>query len=502
MSRKRNNQSKDTGFQPADKGRVLAAGSGTPGANMVYATNAAAEKPSKTNFVNVIQRCKYYGEESMYLGSVLKLKKAVLNYGLRLVEKTGAPESAEGDTENEELTDWLQTITPPKVDQVVDTATNETIQVESTTTNSEEILAFIDSVWRHWLLYENVVTLWRDTAPYALVLDLEKCEYKNTLGIETLRYKHGLGLTERQRLSPEDQARFSKPNIFLHPGTKEHFKVLKRSDEGTGFGLPYLYRLITTLGQVESMECGLHTMAHAMRTVRRHHRIGHAIESGPHAGKPTHFWTKKRANATKLLWNNKTGFDEFIANFDHDIEFPWPDLTVFDQKVFNGVDERINRWIGPIGQMLTQSTASPYLSQMLKADGLAERSKIKAFLESVINLAWAPPVPIKVSWSNLIFNSDKLAQEFTKFGFDRGMLSTETAREEMGADNELENERKKKEVEDPDFAAKRLPNWDDSHGISPARGDTLEKDKGDGSGGEGEGGENPNSGREPGSTKE
>lgn len=469
MSRTRTRTRPQNDLEPADHGRLLAAGSVRPGQSAVYTTIQLNEKPAETAFNSIIERCKYYDRESEWLGMYLRLRLSIFNYGLELVPGSFDTEET---TDPTALTQWLNQISPPKADSVTPEGSRDQVQVESTSTNRQEVTKFIKAAWRNWNLFDNLAGFWRDGADYPLILPLERTTYANVLGIETLKYRHGLSQAQIALLTPEDQGRFTKSEINIDAGAGEHFKVLTRQDEGSGYGVPRLFSVITLLAQEESQACGLHSLAFALRSVKRHHKIGHKIETGPHSGKPQHFWSKKRHAAIMKSFDRKTGFADFTSNFDHEIEFPWPDVANFDETLFKGSSARLMRWGGPVARMMMMETAAPMMTQLLRAEASEERDSLKEWLEAVINLAFKPPVPIGIKWSNMIFNTDRLHEELLKFSFDRGLASSETTRDLIGLDHESENEKKRIEADDPDAKKLYTPIWDDSHGSSPALGES------------------------------
>ena len=95
------------------------------------------------------------------------------------------------------------------------------------------------------------------------------------------------------------------------------------------------------------------------------------------------------------------------------------------------------------------------------------------FLESVINQAWKPPVPIRIEWSNTIFQDARVAAEDRKAGVSMGALSHQTWREEAGFNDALEQTRKQQEGDEAEKnPAKFRPPFDAAHG------DTELKSKG------------------------
>jgi hypothetical protein len=204
-----------------------------------------------------------------------------------------------------------------------------------------------------------------------------------------------------------------------------------------------------------------------LRKVTRWHKVGHKIDSGDRAGKPLHFFTKDRAAAIKKLWVDVAGVDDYVSNFDEDIQYPWPEAKMFSADYYQSSTKRLEDWGGPLAIMLRAQGVMPYLMPLLRAQAMEDRRKMKAFLVPLINESFAPPVPMNIAWSNMIFNEARLAAELVKFGATNGMLSVETTTDAIGADSKVEAERKLAEANDKEFKKKFAPIYDASHGSFP-----------------------------------
>jgi hypothetical protein len=448
--------------------RAMAANSSTQ--TLVYETQASTEHPADLN--SVFTRARYYARESSFLTRFLPLKRSVLNYGFKLKP---APNKGKKPTpqDTEKLNAWLDEPTSVAFEDYTDPSTRETIGVEVNATNREMVAKFAEDIWNEFILLDNAVALWLDGQQFAAVLPPEKCEFTDVLGVPILKYTHGLSQQQIALLPSDQQQRFlGKSVITIDPKQGEHFKVLKRARMGDGFGWPAVYSIFRLLGEVESKEIGMNAMGYCFRKVTRHHKLGHEIKSGDRAGKPTHFWNQQRSDATKKLWVNVVGVDDFTSNFDHTVEFPWPNMEYFDETCWKGSNLRLNDWAGPLAQMLAAKGVMPYLAPALKAQCLEDRRIVGGFLNIVVNLAYAPPMPVMVGWSNLIFNDARLQSELLKFAALQGWASAQTGQEETGLNPEEEEERKLVEAQDKDAKAKYTPIWDPAHGISPALGES------------------------------
>jgi hypothetical protein len=452
--------------RPPKSSLTMAAGEGTGTRIVQYNTQKAQEKPAHTSIIPVFERCRYWARESSFLRIYYPLRRSVFNFGFRLkAAPTGKKKRADAGTK---LREWLAEESAAVVESYVDPQTQETITVESQVTNWERICKFVDDVWWDWFLHDNVVVMWTDNREWAWTLDLLRCEYTDTLGLERISYTHGLGQRETALLSPEDQERFKKARIILNVANGERFKVLKRSAMGDGFGVPGLYSLFRVLGEVESKEENQHALAWAARSVKRYHKLGHDIKGGPKAGMSDHFWKKEKSDAVLKQHVNKVGFEEITVNFDYDQRFFLPDPKLFDEMIWRGSDRRILQWAGPIGTMMTASGVKPYLTQLLKAEALDERERMARFLEPVIVKAFEPPVEVKLCWSNLIFNDARLHAELMKWSQGAGLASVRTSRQEVGLLHDDENEQKLEEAQDAEARKKYAPMFDSSHGTMPA----------------------------------
>jgi hypothetical protein len=442
-----------------------------PKTTLIFDTQAASERP--TDRIAQYTKAREFADSSSFLNIYFPLKLSIYNCDPNiqpaLDQKGQQPDAKAVDS----LAAWMAQPAPVAVESVIDKLTKEAVDIESSMTNGQRILKFVEDVWNCFFLFDACPAVWMDTLGYATVVRLENCTYSDNLGIETLRYQHGLSTDQIAQLPPDRQDRFKKNAIIpINPAQGEHFRMLKRSAMGEGLGTPRIFSIFRLLGEVDSKEIGMNGMAFMMRTVTRHHKIGHEIKSGNLAGRATHFWNKVRSAAILKVWENIIGVRDFISNFDHTIEFPWPDLSRFDEVAWGGSNVRFTQWGGPVAQMMVAKGVVPFLPTLLRANAEADRTKVAAFVEGVINAAFKPPVPVSISWSNLIFSDPRLQSELIKFGVQQGYVSIETAMKVTGLNAAQEGANKVREAADPDATAKFRPMWDMSHALSPAEGET------------------------------
>jgi hypothetical protein len=456
-------QAAKTRRQPKEITRTLAAGTVTVG-TLNYTTQVQIERPTTAG--SIFTRCRYWAKESLFLKSFLPLKRSIYNSGLQIVPAD--------PKDLDRLNKWLIAPIAIGVDSVIDKATGETVQIEPTMTNQDRVGKFVEDTWDEFFVMESATAIWLDDFEYATIVPIESCEYDDTLGVEKLRYTHGLTQDQVAQLPTDLQTRFKAfPIIPVNPAKGEHFRVVKRARVGDGYGTPGLYSIFRLLGEVESKEVGMHAMAFFMRRATRQHKVGHKIDSGERAGRNTHFWTQKRANAIKQSFENTIGPVDFTCNFDHEIVFPWPDPKTFDEVMCKGADHRLNMWAGPLAQMMVQGTVPPFLSQALESASTEDREKVGKFLEYVIFSAFKPPCPIKIEWSNLVFKEARLQSEMIKFGIQQGFISNATGAKFIGVDLGKESAQKQLEAADKNVVANTRPHWDTSHALAPSQGETA-----------------------------
>jgi hypothetical protein len=333
------------------------------------------------------------------------------------------------------------------------------------------ITNFIHDVWREWFTLDNVVAFWWDEAGYRAAnpvrtLPPERCDYSDAMGIETLKFQHGLSTAQVAMLPENLKTRYRSSIITLNEEHGEHFRVMKRERTGYGFGMPRMRGIFRALAQYESMEVGENLVALASRLVVRRHKIGHEIRTGPRAGLATHFYKKPTAAAIKKFYEGRVGLVDVVTNFDQTQKLEWIDPVIYDSKKWDTVTQRILKWGGPVAVMLHATGVTPFLMPLWKTEALAERETVARFVEGIINNVFAPPEPVRLHWGNRCFSESRVAMDLLKFGVTQGAVSLRTFNEEAGQDHEEELERKQEELQHRDVL---VPLWDAAHGSDPGK---------------------------------
>lgn len=447
---------------------------GDQGVPETYAVYQRAEVPggdtsSDGTQKDAFAKARLIARTNYWLKGFLSIKRSVMNYGMQLkvVSKTPGKEVTEKDIQR--LDKWL--MSPAPVPEVKVDANDKTIGIPNVTprTMRSVLYKFIEDVWSEFILLDNVVAFWMDESPIPITLAPEKCRYKDVLGMETLFYTHGLGVAEKKLLNPKQQERFKLSEIAIDSNQGEFFRVLKDERTGAGFAWPSVQPIFITDSTIKSMEIGESTYAFTGRMHFRHHKIGHAIESGPMAGMPKHFWSVKKATSILGVFENKSGFlGDFTSNFDYTVEYPHEDIDYFDEKKWLSPEHRLIKWGGALAQMIQITGVTPFTLNLLKAEVFAMREKMGVFLQEVINESFSCPVLLEIKWSESIFNDARLFSELLKFGVGAGAISHSTFREEIGIDDERETVKKDTEGKDSlTNARKYMPPFDPAHGVDP-----------------------------------
>ena len=415
-------------------------------------------------YFDCIKRCDFYLLNSSFLQMFLPIKTAMYHYGFRV--KAREPEK------QKVLDAWLEDEAHLGVTDITleDLGTQEHILLESNSTNGEAVHKFARDAMFQWFKYDNLVGYWMDGRKYATLLKTERCLYSDAMGVETLRYQHGLSWIQVQQLPKAQHDRYHyHPLVFLNPFYGEHWKLLKRTPTGDGFGIPTMVAALRALGEENSKEEGYNMMAWLMRTVFRRHRLGHKVEHPSPQVMKSFDWVEKDSKAVLKQWSNVLGAQEGTSKWDHEIDFPWPDVKIFDETAWKGSNYRLLRWGGPLAMLLYREQTQPSaVADMALAHATLERSMMKPFLEVCINKAYEPPCKICVEWADDIFTESRLRNEMFKWVDQNGGSSPQTRARKAGLDYDLESAQKLAAVQDPDSQAKHLPLYDTSHGTTPA----------------------------------
>lgn len=417
-------------------------------------------------YLDICHRIQFYLGRSSFLRAYMGLKLATWHSGFRIL--------AENPAEQQQLDDWMRVDVKPVFAELFleDMGTSEKIQVEANQSNGERMYKFCRDAFQKFLEYDTVVGLWLDDRDYCILRPLEYFLYSDIMGIETMKYMHGLSQPQIETLPAEQQQRYiSHPLVFINPKYGEHWKLAKRTPVGEGFGIPWIMTAFMILGEEESKEIGLHGMSWFNRTVARVHKLGHQIESGPLAGRPQYEWNKDKSDAMLNTWKDVTGVFDVTENYDVVREFPWPDVDKFDCKMWESSRARLNALFGPLASLLASkgNEVNPHLGELIKAEAHFDRHEhMDPFFTYILEKAYKPPVKVKLYWSDDVFSTTQLLQELRKFMTLQGVVSPQTMQEWGGLIPELEAVRKLKAVKDKDAQEKFMPIYDSAHGTSPA----------------------------------
>ena len=400
-----------------------------------------------------------WDKQSWFVEQINKLKLAFYHYGCRIVPAQKADAKA--------LEKWM----------------------EEDDDRREALWRYLGEVWSEWLLLDNVVSFWRMehlVTPFLLLA--ESCRYTDAMGLQ--RLKVNLGYRKEQLTDEKGQPlpdwtqeeirRYTGQQVLLDEEFDEYYRVLTRGLRGTGFGVPRLYRLFRTLSQCESMEVGESALAYAGRLVLRTHSLGFEVRSASNAAKQAEYlWKASRAKPIEDFFKGRQGFVEATKQFDHKIETFWVDPKFYDARKWETIVNRCLWWAGPLGFMLMTRSLQPFLLPILRADALADRDRVRAHLEVVLNAAWRLPCKVRVRWGDRCFNDLRLAWDMTKTLVQQGPVSLTSALEVADFDPAQEAERKREEAP-AERDEELLPKFDVNHGNRAAEGAGRPVGKGDG----------------------
>jgi hypothetical protein len=402
--------------------------------NDTLASMALGESNPQRDFPAAIKKARIY-QRQWFISAILKLRLAYFNYGFRL-------EPIDKKADKEDFKAWWEE------------------QREAATQYARE-------VWMEWLPLDNAVSFWQPDSGLGrpILLHLDQCRYTDFFGTQQLFYRHGLGTEQIKALniSEDLKAKFrGNPEVEIPP---DQFKVLKRSKLGSGFAWPGLMDVAKALAQSESMEVGDNILAYVGRKVWELHKMGHEIKAGPHAGYNTHFWKRERALAFERAVKGKLGHIMMTVNFDHAVEFPYPDQTHFKGEKYQAVIDRLVWWANPFGHMILARTLTPYLMDLLRTLAEGEREMVGPYLQHCINASFDVPEDfggLRVVWSKRIFRDARMATDLLKVAFSAGAASQSTMQEEIGLDPVEERARKEEEARLP--KDQTMPLYDPNHG--------------------------------------
>lgn len=333
-----------------------------------------------------------------------------------------------------------------------------------------EILRFIRTVWREWVLNQNVVSFWREkkrTCPFLLLG--EQCKYTDAMGIPILFWRPDYTWQDM----PKDNDVFvfsgltavqAKNRYYLGKeilvGEKEeydeNYEVLTTGYKGRGFSIPDIYSVFRVLSQTESMEVGESMLALLSRRVTLQHKLGFELKGqngGPNAAfqKDLSIWKKKRADAIIQYFNGRFGFVETTSNFDHDIKLHYVDPKLFDEKRWGTTIARMMWYGGPLAFMMMAKQPNPFLLNIYKTTAESQRGEVGPHLQYVLNQGCKLPMRIQLKWSNRCFYDPRLAWDMVSGLMKQGPLSLTTSLKQGDFDPDEELENKKTEAGDEKY---------------------------------------------------
>lgn len=379
-------------------------------------------------FSNAIRSCREWIMDNPYIQTLINLKRTFYDYGFKIVSKDASGK--------EKLKEWLN-------DRDVKISLGN----------------FRRELWNEFISFDNVALFWRDNSSVpVLCLDLLKCEYEDTFGLELLKYRHELTPEQIKRLPADMRERYERNAEIIigwekDPITQEltsvpeeHFKVLKRVPVGNGFGMPRLLAVKLAISEWTSLEVGEAALAFATRLCMRQHLLGHDPRNASQRDPRSFRWTKTRSDAITNALKGREGVFDFTTNFDHEIKYIYPDTKLFDARKWDSMTSRFSQWAGPLGWMIAQKGLSPFLMPMLRSEALDERDKVRPYIETVLNEAFSPPTEVVVKWSDKCFHEARIAADLLKFYTTAGAASITTGLKESGYDPEEEIENKRGEL--------------------------------------------------------
>lgn len=408
-------------------------------------------------------QCDYWGSENPFVSEMIRIRSAFTGFGFRVFvqEKDSSTwELASERSENDSVRDWWITY-------------------------GQEIAEFELNFWTEWHQFQNAVVYWRDSymaVPGFLPLINRRTYLKEPEGIPSVEYEHGLTRQQIDKLVKmgvftKEAGEYYKNHsrVVLDEDRGERYQIFRETAPGKGFGIPKMKTVFDACDVMESLGVGDKILGDESRVLQKLHKLGHKIESGPHAGLSVHFIKKVRSDTVKKDMFGKPGRTEAAVNFDHDIEHVYLDPKFFDGKKYDGAMLRLMYWAAPLGHMLEATQQSVrMLMPILKIQCETDRKRVAGGIAAVIQDRWSSPGRVRVSWGTQCFVDPALMFGFLKAGRNDGTLSDQTVRESFGFDNDEENRRKEQEAQQP--SAMHFPIYDGNHGNSGDGGRPAGKD--------------------------
>ncbi len=306
--------------------------------------------------------------------------------------------------------------------------------------------------WTEYLACDNVVAVWREAKgneamPQVVIFDCEAVKYSDEFGAESLKVR-----LPQKKLSPSQgralgtvfmEAYANGGWVTLSERRGEYFKVLSRAKVGQGLATPRMQAAFLDLCIYDMLRQGDHNGAWARKSLLRHTKKGHEQRYGSAAGSAINFFRKAFGDRLLKRLAATPGFSEFVSNFDIAIDYVYLKPEFFDKKTLETTMERLDRWAGPAGLLLrhgAEASSNPWLMQLFRAEGEAERSVLGGFLQEILeHESFGRHKPVKVTFDDTVwFNLEQL-QKWLQWAQSSGLMSPQTARGLMNLDNERES---------------------------------------------------------------
>jgi hypothetical protein len=311
-----------------------------------------------------------------------------------------------------------------------------------------------------YLICNSVIGAWKaadgEALPVVQVVDCEGVKYENDFGEETLRicYKsRPMSAEQKEKLGGRYvKALMKGEEIVWGEEAGEDFTVLTGAKLGNGLGRPSLWAVFEDLALHGLLVKGDYNAAWTVKDVIRQFKKGHDIKAGNMAGMPVHFLKASERDAIHKAVADKVGAFDIVTNFDIDVEYPAFDFGFFKQEKYAGVRQRLLEWAGPVGTMyLGERSQDPEtIMALLRAECFAARADLARFAGQLRDKpGFAALRGAKPEWNFLTMASLQETISFVNAATGLAAMSTITAREVLGLEEERENARMDEQLKKP-----------------------------------------------------
>jgi hypothetical protein len=306
----------------------------------------------------------------------------------------------------------------------------------------------------------SIIGAWKadgaDTMPTVQIVDCEGVKYENDFGEETLRicYKaRAMSEAQKEKLGERYWKAVSQGSeIVWGEEAGEDFTVLTGAKLGNGLGRPSLWSVFEDLAVHGLLVKGDYNAAWTTKDVIRQFKKGHDIKAGNMAGMPVHFLKASERDAIHKAVADKVGAFDIVTNFDIDVEYPAFDFDFFKQDKYAGVRQRLLEWAGPVGTMYLgeRSQDADTIIALLRAECAAARADLTRFAGQLkAKPGFEAFKDAKIEWNFLTMASLQQIVSFVTAATGFAAMSTITAREMLGLDEERENKRMDAQLKNP-----------------------------------------------------